>query len=505
MLNVMRKDACGGYDRPKSPRRQTRRAVEPTASTRRGSWFRLVCALLLAWPCAGISAGAAESALPQLRVSENGRFLMTAEGKPFFYLADTAWELFHRLDREQAGSYLEKRASQGFNVIQAVALAELDGLRTPNAYGHRPLIDDDPARPAVREGADNDYWDHVDWVIARAETLGLYVGLLPTWGDKWNRKWGVGGEVFTPENAHAYGRWLGQRYRQRAIVWILGGDRPIETDGHRAITRAMARGLAEGDGGRHLMTFHPPGGQSSSAWFHDDPWLAMNMHQTGHRDRGDGWLRIEADYNRKPVKPVLDGEPLYEDHPINFDPLKFGFSSDWQVRRLAWWHVLAGSCGHTYGCHNVWQMYAPGRQPVSWAHHYWYESLELWGAGDMQHVKNLMLSRPYFTRIPDQSLIASGVGEGDGHLRAARDSNGSYGLVYAPLGVKLSVDLDKLSGQQIRAWWYDPRHGTAEAIGTFDRRGVREFVPPIHGKGNDWVLVLDDASQDFPPPGKPLS
>jgi len=437
----------------------------------------------------------------RLKVSDNKRYIVHEDGTPFFYLGDTAWELFHRLNREEADKYLENRRQKGFTVIQAVALAELDGLNTPNPYGHRPLVDNDPTKPDVKDGSSNDYWDHVDYIVDKAESFGLYIGMLPTWGDKWNKKWGVGPLIFTHENAEAYGHWLASRYRSKPnIIWILGGDRPIENDTHKEIIRAMARGLEKGDGGRHLMTFHPTGGRTSSEWFHDDDWLDFNMHQTGHRDRGS-WQSIEKDYNRSPTKPFLDGEPLYEDHPINFDPLKFGFSSDWQVRRLAYWHVFAGSCGHTYGCHNVWQMYAPGRQPISWAHHYWYESLDLWGARDMQYVKNLMLSRPYLSRVPDQSIVVSEIGDGDAHIRATRDSQGSYAFVYTPLGQPVTVDLEELSGTEVKAWWYDPRHGTAGEIGVFDKKGNREFKPPIHGKGNDWVLVLDDASRNFPPPG----
>jgi len=146
-------------------------------------------------------------------------------------------------------------------------------------------------------------------------------------------------------------------------------------------------------------------------------------------------------------------------------------------------------------------MYAPGRNPISWAHHYWYESLDLWGAADMTHVKSLMLSRPYLTRIPDQSVIVSEIGDGDGHVQATRDSQGSYVFVYTPLGQSVTVNLEKLSGGKVKAWWYDPRHGTAQEIGTFDKKDRREFKPPVHGKGNDWVLVLDDASKGFPAPG----
>src|SRR4051812_47911966 len=78
---------------------------------------------------------------PSLKVSENKRFLVTADGRPFFWLGDTAWELFHRLNREEAVRYLRNRAERRFTVIQAVALAELNGLNDPNPYGHRPLLD----------------------------------------------------------------------------------------------------------------------------------------------------------------------------------------------------------------------------------------------------------------------------------------------------------------------------------------------------------------------------
>ena len=132
-----------------------------------------------------------------LKVSENKRFLVHEDGTPFFYLGDTAWELFHRLNREEADKYLANRAAKGFTVIQAVAIAEVDGHKDPNPYGHLPLIDLDPARPAVQEGPDNDYWDHVDYIVDKANSLGLYIGFLPTWGRYWHDKIKDGKPLFT--------------------------------------------------------------------------------------------------------------------------------------------------------------------------------------------------------------------------------------------------------------------------------------------------------------------
>ena len=164
--------------------------------------------------------GAPSRCPPVLRVSANRRFLETADGKPFFYLADTAWELFHRLDREEALRYLDNRMARGFTVIQAVALAEEDGLETPNAYGFCPFADPKVPVPLVKDGPDNDYWDHVDFIIDEANRRGITVAMLPTWGKWWKEQC-----VFTPESARAYATWLAERYRDKAIIWVLGGDR----------------------------------------------------------------------------------------------------------------------------------------------------------------------------------------------------------------------------------------------------------------------------------------
>jgi len=153
-------------------------------------------------------------AVPRLKVSDNRRFLAYEDDRPFFYLGDTAWELFHRSTREEADVYLANRAEKGFTVIQTVALGEFEGVTVKNAYGFLPLVDQDPARPDVKDGQNNDYWDHVDYIVDKAQSLDLFVGFLPTWGDKWNKKWGKGPEIFNPQNAEIYGEWLGKRYRE---------------------------------------------------------------------------------------------------------------------------------------------------------------------------------------------------------------------------------------------------------------------------------------------------
>ena len=435
-----------------------------------------------------------------LQVSQNGRFLVHDEGAPFFYLGDTAWELFHRLTREEADFYLQARAAQGFTVIEAVVLAE-HGFDVPNPYGDLPLGNNDLTQPV--EG----YFQHVDWIVARANVLGLTVGMLPTWGDKWNLGTGAGPVLFTPENAPAYGEFLGRRYADADVIWILGGDRPVETDEHRAITIAMSKGLTAGDGGKHLQTFHPPGPFSSSTYFPDSNWLDFHFWQSGHSRNAANYDLIARDYAHLPVKPVLDGEPAYEDHPADFDwnvpgaTARHGYMDDYDVRKTAYWSLFAGACGYVYGCHDVWQFLDTSRFPaVTVARTPWREALALPGANQVRHARTLIESRPILSRIPDQSLLLSEPGAGTARVQATRDSDGSYAFVYTPSGRPFTLDLSPLSGSLLSAWWYDPRTGSATSAGEFERAASREFQPPTSGERQDWVLIVDDAARGFPAP-----
>ena len=304
-----------------------------------------------------------------------GRHLLDQDGRPFFWLADTAWELVHRLTREEIVEYAGVRKRQDFNAVQFTILAELDGLHAPNPQGHLPLLNDDPTDPNPA------YFDDVDFALKVLNDRGLAAVLLPTWGDKFNLKWGVGPEVFTPDNAAVYGDFLGDRYKNAAVVWMLGGDRPCETDEHREIVRGMAEGLRYGGGGRHLLTYHPGGGTTSVEAFGGDPaWLDFHCVQSGHHARADP-ADVIARGRTQAAKPVLESEPAYEDHPR--------MSADWKVADGDWSAddvlsnlyraVLAGSPGVTYGCHSVWQMHdtARGHAPVNRVRRPWREALTL--------------------------------------------------------------------------------------------------------------------------------
>ena len=430
----------------------------------------------------------------KLLVSENRRFLVFEDGTPFFYLGDTAWELFHRLTREETEVYLENRREKGFTVIQAVILAELDGLNTPNMEGEKPLIDYDP------EKINETYFQHVDWVIRKAEEKGMFIGLLPTWGDKVDKQWGVGPVVFDSLKARIYGEYLGKRYQGfKNIIWINGGDR--QGGGNNfPVWKALGEGIKRNDK-NHLMTFHPWGGTSSSAWFHHEDWLDFNMMQTGHGERSYAAYKklLIPDYGLVPVKPTFDGEPRYEDHPCNWQPEILGWFDDADVRQAAYWNLFSGGFGHTYGCHAVWQMLAPGRTPVGLARNTWYDDLDLPGAWDMIHVRKLMESRPMTGRIPFQKIIKNSYMPETDFMVATRGRN--YIFVYMPTGGSVTLDLNLCGWDEARIWWFNCRNGQIKDGGKTATGQVKTFQPETGGRGKDWVLILDDDLSPYPSSG----
>jgi hypothetical protein len=210
---------------------------------------------------------------------------------------------------------------------------------------------------------------------------------------------------------------------------------------------------------------------------------------------------VNEDYAQKPPKPTLDAEPSYENIPQGLHDPKQPYWTDKECRRYAYWSVFAGSAGHTYGNNAVMQMHKPGLVSGAFGvRNYWYEAIDEPGAGQMQYLKLLLLSRPYLERMPDQNMIAGENGVRDNYIVATRGS--SYLLAYTYTGRRFEIRMGIISGKQVRAWWYDPRNGSARQIGVFPNEGSRAFTPPgSPAPGNDWILVLDDAVKKFSTPG----
>jgi len=421
---------------------------------------------------------------------------MTEGGEPFFWLGDTGWLLFSKLDRFEAANYLENRAQKGFNVVQVMLLHQ---LTVTNAYGDSALVQMDISHPKLSPGnssgdpGEYDYWDHVDYIIDLAGEKGIYMALVPVWGSE------VRKGAISCEQAGSYASWLADRFaHRRNIIWLNGGD--VKGSDSLAIWNTIGHNLDQ-SAPQHLITFHPFGRTMSSTWFHQASWLDFNMFQSGHRRYDqedspmaygqDNWRYVTKDWNLTPAKPSLDGEPAYESVPQGLHDTTQPRWNDNDLRRYAYWSVFAGGFGFTYGHNSVMQMHKPSDTRVSYgARKYWYDAIDDPGARQMIHLKTLMLSKPFFDRVPDQSIIAEEQGEQYDYLLAARGMD--YAMVYTYTGRMMSIRMGIIHGAEVLASWYNPRNGKMEKIGIFNNQGILEFDPPgSKAEGNDWVLILD--------------
>lgn len=435
----------------------------------------------------------------KLEISSNGRYLQYSDGRPFFWLGDTGWLLLKKLSREEALLYFEDRKHNGFNVIQIMIIHDLK--ESVNFYGDSAFVNKDISLPVQTMGKEfsnadaYDYWDHLDYIVQLANKKGIFIAMVPIWGSNLTE-----GEI-SPEQATAYGAWLGNRYKNfENIIWLNGGDKC--GDQKQEIWQALGNSINYSDT-NHLMTFHPFGRTQSSLWFHHERWLDFNMFQSGHRryDQDDSekaygqdnYKYVREDYLLAPIKPTIDGEPSYEHIPQGLhDTLQPKWDEN-DIRRYAYWAVFEGAMGHTYGHNSVMQFHKDDEAPGAYgATIPWQQALMAAGALQLKHLKELILSKPFFERKPNPLLVEKDQGTKYDYL--ASTSGEKYAFIYAYNGREFKVQMGLLEGEWVNAYWFNPRNGEITQIGDFSNEGLISFDPP--GKkmdGNDWVLVLDSS------------
>ncbi len=476
-----------------------------------------------------------------LRVSDNGRFLVHGDGSAFFPIADTAWAIAWRLTREEVDRYMAHRKAQKFNTVALVAFPSYDGMKIyANAHGDYPFqVDNEawrPQLPVTTPGAnpenpdEYDYWDHLEYIVDTAQSHGMYVTMLPAWGGYVAGSY-VKGEpsaeiLFDAGSAYEYGNWIGQRFgKKKNVIWMMGGDRSAvygDRD-YREVFRAMAEGVADGVNGVEqqdsqadysttLMSFHPRKWHpNSSAWFHEDAWLDFNSMQDQPIDQ---IAATELDFSKSPPKPTWLFEGGYEFRSRGENVYK-----DWQIRFQSYQTVFAGGFGITYGSMNIYHCgggVLSLDEPVTTGKATDFEvALDEPGAMDMRHLHTLMTSvtqEQFLDRIPDQTLLdgdtgAMDVGEGvrSSCIQATRGAKGDYAMVYSANGRDIRVKMDRLSSMPTKAFWFNPRNGQwrlgdsesaekkafGENIPSGPGAPIQVFDPPGGvADGNDWVLVL---------------
>lgn len=436
----------------------------------------------------------------KLKVSENNLYLQHEDGTPFFWLGDTGWLLPQRTTKDQAAHYLEQIRLKGFNVVQVQTMNEVP---SENEFGDKSVPADFNFEKMVKENRDG-YWDYMDYVIQTAAKNGIYVGMTCIWGGP------VNAGRLNVEQAKKYGKFLAERYRNEPnIIWFIGGD--IRGDVKTEVWQALAETIRAIDS-NHLMTFHPRGRTTSAVWFNEAHWLDFNMFQSGHRRYGqrkgdgdypieenteeDNWRFVERSLIQSNLKPVLDGEPIYEDIPHGLHEQHEARWNASDVRRYAYWSVFAGSFGHTYGHNSIMQFYKPGVKGSFFPNKYWFDCFDEPGYNQMKYLKELMLQFPYFERVSDQSVMVGDAGFRYDRLIATRGND--YLMVYNYTGRPMVLDLTKIEGDEKSVWWMNPATGVYTFIAKVSNQSEYKVQADLpYSAGHDRVLIAFDATKNY--------
>lgn len=433
----------------------------------------------------------------KLMVSANQRYLVHENGTPFFWLGNTSWLMPERLNRDEVEYYLTEERRNGYNVEQVQVLNDTP---TFNIFGQMAQNTDWDFSNIDKPGVYG-YWDHMDYIVEYARKMGIYIAFDCVWSSQLSN--------LSVEKARRYGEFLGKRYKDKAnVIWMIGGD--VRGDKGTAIWDALAKAIKKEDP-NHIMSFHPFGRTCSSWWWSESEWMDFHMFQSGHRRYGqrngdgdytikddteeDNWRYVEMTWEKKPIKPVIDAEPSYEDIPHGLHDNSQPRWMDYDVRRYAYWAVFAGCFGHTYGHNSIMQFMRPGVLPSFFAGKAWWDAMKDPGYLQMKYLKALMTSFPFTEGENDQTLILSKNGEKYDRIIATRGKD--YALVYNYTGKPMTVDLSKVSGKKKNLWTMNPKDGSLTYLGECSDK-QKEFKFVSSGvNGHDVVLIILDASKDY--------
>jgi hypothetical protein len=389
-----------------------------------------------------------------IRVSDDGRYFVDHNKKPFFWLGDTQWELFRGFTLEEADMTLENRRSKGLTVIQVMITGTGAGTK-PNLSGHKPWLNNDPSTP------NDEYFKNVDTIIQSGNEKDIIFVL------------GVYHQVqvshITTANARIYARWIAERYRDMPnIIWTTY---PKAEKEFIPVLREIAVGLQEGDDGRHIICVHPDPSPASSSFIHNESWLSFNVIQT--------WARydliykmVTSDYELTPAKPVVMAEGAYESGS------EYGFPvTPLMVRKQAYWSYLSGG-HHSYGHNDSWRLLPT-----------WKAALDAPGAFQMGILKKIFTGLQWWELVPDQSILVNNSNTNFSQNLSARSHRGDWAMAYLGDPTTVSINMSKITTHgSVNAIWVDPRSGEQIKIGSYLNEGTQTFSTPTGWE--DAVLIF---------------
>jgi hypothetical protein len=416
-----------------------------------------------------------------LKISENRRYFVDQDGKPFLYHADTGWQIFVQLTTSEALEYMIFRRDQGFNAIQVQLAMYPEQM---NRYGQKPFHgDNDFSKP------NEVYYDHVAKIISKADSLGLLIVMSQPWLGCCEE--GFGGrpdkpiQKNGPDKNRQYGRYLGNKFKSfNNLFWIMGGDNDPKTD--RESLFAFFDGLYKSAPKHQLMTYHASPPHSSSDLFQYADWLGFSFIYTYWREKPNQWTIAElqphvyeaaiSEWSKSDIMPFVLGESQYE----GSGRIENDMGEPQVIRRQAYWTILSGGAGEAYGS-DLWNF------PSEWR-----EIMKYPGAYQMGHFIKFFESIAWWTLVPDimHQAVVNGFGEWSKSdwVSTAVSEDKKLLVSYIPQLRSVTVDFGYLEGTNFLVKFYDPRNGKLVKEFTNDKKSVQRIASP---PGEDLLLVIE--------------
>jgi hypothetical protein len=431
---------------------------------------------------AGFAAGGEGPLISStVKVHPQGRYLVDRQDRPFLVVGDTAWSLIVQLSPADIDRYLDDRHAKGFNSIIVNLIEHKFSSDPPRTRaGLAPF-----GTPGDFSTPNPAYFDFAHEVVRKANDRDIVVWLVPAYlgysgGDEgWFQDMKAGG----PEKLRAYGRFVAQRFADLPnIVWVMGGDYTPKPEDQWTVA-ALAEAIRQVDA-VHPITGHGAPPSSAVSAFGNQPWLTVNAVYSYEATL---FKPVRAEYDRRPVRPYVLFESTYEDEHD---------SRPEQIRRQAYWSMLAGACGQFLGNNPMWHFDGPGIFEPKMT---WQQALDSVGSRDVARLRKLLISLPWRRLVPEQdhAIVTDGYGEGVATALTAYCDEPRLSATYIPsTGTEsraFTIDLTRFPGT-VTPRWYNPTNGqftATDALPLPNRHPHVFHSPGDNGTGtNDWVLLL---------------
>ncbi len=420
-----------------------------------------------------------------LEMSSNNRTLVDQDGKPFYMLGDTNWEIIAQMNETEIRDYLDDRQTKGFNTILTnmfLYFASTDGEE--NYEGEVPFIGG-----AYFVTPNDNYFTYLDFIVNETNERNMALILMAPFTGGGSSYWGSKINATSDANLVTWGEYLGNRYKDYDnIIWVVGGDMTPTDDGMLNKYSSIATGILNQDT-NSLITVHAQRDVSSFDEYPSESWL--NLETVYVTYDGDEPVQNYEAYNRTPTHPYFLIEGTYENAA--------GMTQQ-GLRAQAYWTSLQGGIGHIFGNCPLW---SAGVDRSYCDAITWQTAVNQSGSKNMTYVEKLFNSREWYNLIPDQThnVMTSGYGTlgNVNYSTGALTSDNKTYIAYLPTSRTFAIDLSKISGTNANVYWYNVRNGTATLNGTYaTSTGTMNFVNPT---SEDWVIVIDDASAGLSAPG----